>query len=823
MQHTTYGILAVMLAATLTAAPAQAKDNKKKEKAAAAATPVYRQASRPVEERVADLLSRMTVEEKIAQLCCPLGWEMYNKTGDKTVEPSEKFVKLMAEAPVGSLWAVLRADPWTRKTLETGLYPELAAKALNALQKYAVEKTRLGIPIFFAEETPHGHMAIGTTVYPTGLCCASTWNPALMQAMGDAMGTEVRSQGGNVGYGPVLDVAREPRWSRMEEGYGEDPWLAAVLGTSVVQGMQGCVNDGRHVFSTLKHLAAYGVPEGGHNGGMVRVGERTLRSELLLPFEYAVKGGAATVMTSYNHVDGVPCTSNRRLLTDILRGEWGFKGFTYSDLYSIEMIAQLGAAKDTADAASLALAAGLDMDLGGDAYGKNLKNKFDQGAVSLSDIDGAVANVLRMKFRQGLFENPYVDPKTAKITCRSEAHRAIAEKVAEEGTVLLKNDNGVLPLPKTLRRIAVIGPNADTPYNQLGDYTAPQAREAIVTVCDGIKAAVGKQTEVVYAKGCAVRDTATADIQSAVRAAETADAVVLVVGGSSARDFRTKYISTGAAIASKEVLDMDCGEGFDRSSLTLLGKQEELISAVAAATKKTGKPLVVVYVQGRTLLMNQAAEKADALLTAWYPGEQGGKAVASLLFGDANPSGRLPVSIPRSEGQLPVYYSLGKQREYMDGTSAPLYPFGYGLSYTTFSYSGMKVEKLATGDGAAASGSQTASVLMSSDNGLLMDASQPLAKVTLTVTNTGKRDGDEVVQLYVHDRAATVAQPQMQLRAFEKVSLKAGESKTVEFTLGFDELSLINADMKRVVERGEFDIMVGASSGDIRQRGTLSL
>ena len=823
MQHTTYGVLALMLAATLTASPAQAKDNKTKKTAAASATPIYRQASRPVEERVADLLSRMTVEEKIAQLRCPLGWEMYDKKGDKTVVPSEKYKKMMSEAPIGSFWAVLRADPWTRKTLETGLYPELAAKALNALQKYAVENTRLGIPILFAEEAPHGHMAIGTTVYPTGLCCASTWNPSLMQAMGDAMGTEVRSQGGNVGYGPVLDVAREPRWSRMEEGYGEDPWLAAVLGTSVVQGMQGCVNDGHHVFATLKHLAAYGVPEGGHNGGTVRVGERTLRSELLLPFEYAVKGGAATVMTSYNHVDGVPCTSNRRLLTDILRGEWGFKGFTYSDLYSVEMIAQLGAAKDTASAASLALAAGLDMDLGGDAYGNNLKKELDRGAVSLSDIDRAVANVLRMKFRQGLFENPYVDPKTAKLTCRSEAHREIAEKVAEEGTVLLKNDNGVLPLSKSLRRIAVIGPNADTPYNQLGDYTAPQAREAIVTVCDGIKAAVGKQTEVVYAKGCAVRDTASADIQAAVRAAEDADAVVLVVGGSSARDFRTKYISTGAAIASKEVLDMDCGEGFDRSSLTLLGKQEELISAVAAATKKTGKPLVVVYIQGRTMLMNQAAEKADALLTAWYPGEQGGKAVASLLFGDATPSGRLPVSIPRSEGQLPVYYSQGKQREYMDGTSAPLYPFGYGLSYTTFSYSDMKIEKLATETAGAANGNKGTTALMESANGLLMSASQPLAKVTLTVTNTGKRDGDEVVQLYVHDRAATVVQPQIQLRAFEKVSLKAGESKKVEFTLGFDELSLINADMKRVVEPGEFDIMVGASSADIRQRGTLEL
>ncbi len=830
MQYTKYGIFAMMLAATLTASPSQAKDNKAKKTAAASATPVYRQASRPVEERVADLLSRMTVEEKIAQLRCPLGWEMYVKTGDKTVVPSEKFKTMMSEAPIGSFWAVLRADPWTRKTLETGLYPELAAKALNALQKYAVENTRLGIPILFAEETPHGHMAIGTTVYPTGLCCASTWNPDLMQAMGDAMGTEVRSQGGNVGYGPVLDVAREPRWSRMEEGYGEDPWLAAVLGTSVVQGMQGCVSDGQHVYGTLKHLAAYGVPEGGHNGGTVRVGERTLRSELLLPFEYAVKGGAATVMTSYNHVDGVPCTSNHRLLTDILRGEWGFKGFTYSDLYSIEMIAQLGAAKDTASAASLALAAGLDMDLGGDAYGNNLKKELDRGVVNMSDLDRAVANVLRMKFRQGLFENPYVDPKTAKLTCRSEAHRAIAEKVAEEGTVLLKNNNGVLPLSKNLHRIAVIGPNADTPYNQLGDYTAPQAREAIVTVCDGIKAAVDKHTEVVYAKGCAVRDTASADIASAVRAAEDADAVVLVVGGSSARDFRTKYISTGAAIASKEVLDMDCGEGFDRSSLTLLGKQEELMSAVAAATKKTGKPLVVVYIQGRTMLMNQAAEKADALLTAWYPGEQGGKAVASLIFGDANPSGRLPVSIPRSEGQLPVYYSLGKQRDYMDGTSAPLYPFGYGLSYTTFSYSGMKIEKIAAESDASADANQpapaaalTGKTLLSSDNGLLMAASQPLAKVTLTVTNTGKRDGDEVVQLYVHDRAASVVQPQMQLRAFEKVNLKAGESKKVEFVLGFDELSLINADMKRVVESGEFDIMVGSSSADIRQRGTLQL
>ncbi len=808
-------LLTLLLAASLLPAPAQKHARTKK--TTAVETPVYKQASRPIEERIADLIGRMTVEEKIAQLRCPLGWEMYDKTSQKSVQPSEKFKKMMDKAPIGSYWAVLRADPWTQKTLETGLYPELAAKAINSLQKYAVEKTRLGIPILFAEETPHGHMAIGTTVYPTGLCCASTWNPDLMRRMGEAMGTEVRSQGGNVGYGPVLDVARDPRWSRMEEGFGEDPWLASILGPAIVQGMQGKADDGRHVYSTLKHLAAYGVPEAGHNGGNVFAGERLMRSQLLLPFERTVKEGAATVMTSYNHVDGVPCTSNRYLLTDILRGEWGFKGFTYSDLYSIETIATIGAAKDNADAAARSLKAGLDMDLGGDAYGNNLKKLLEDGNVSMNDIDRAVANVLRLKFEQGLFENPYVDPKMARQTCRSAEHQAIAEEVAAEGIVLLKND-GALPLSRSIRRIAVIGPNADTPYNQLGDYTAPQPREAIHTVLDGVKAAVGDKTEVVYAKGCAVRDTTTADIPAAVRAAEGADAVVLVVGGSSARDFRTKYIATGAAIASKEVLDMDCGEGFDRSTLNLLGKQEELINAVADATKKAHKPLVIVYIEGRTLLMNNAADKADALLTAWYPGEQGGKAIAKTLFGDNNPSGRLPVSVPRSVGQLPLYYSTGKLRDYMDSESTPLYPFGHGLSYTTFDYSALTIEKLGN-----TSAGNDGSMIMSSEKGLLLNASPAFAKVKVTVKNTGSRDGSEVVQLYIHDRAASVAQPPLQLRAFEKLNLKAGESRTVEFTLGFDELSIIGADMKRVLEKGQFEIMVGASSADIRQKGLLEL
>lgn len=757
----------------------------------AADKPVYKQADKPVAERVADLLSRMTVEEKIGQLRCPLGWEMYTKKSATSVEASELYKKTMDEQPIGSFWAVLRADPWTQKTLETGLQPELAAKALNALQRYAVEKTRLGIPVLFAEECPHGHMAIGTTVFPTSLGASATWNADLLRQMGEAIALEARSQGSNIGYGPVLDVAREARWSRVEETFGEDPWLTATLGTAVVRGMQGDnLADGKHIVSTLKHLAAYGIPESGHNGGPVYVGERVLRSQYLLPFEKAVKAGVGTVMTSYNHIDGVPCTANRHLLTDILRGEWGFQGFVYSDLLSVDGVAKMFAAADNKEGAALCLKAGLDMDLGGGAFGDNLKQALEEGLISMADLDRAVSNVLAMKFRLGLFENPYVDAKTAKAVCNSAEHKQLALQVAEEGTVLLKND-GTLPLSKSLKRIAVIGPNADMPYNQLGDYTAPQADGKVVTVLSGIRKLVGEQMEVVYERGCAVRDTVDANIGAAVSAAQQADAVVLVVGGSSARDFKTKYIATGAATVdeSKGLSDMECGEGFDRADLNLLGKQEELINAVAA----TGKPLVVVYIEGRPLLMNNASEKANALLTAWYPGEQGGEAIARLIFGDANPSGRLTVSVPRSVGQVPIYYAQGKQRDYVEEPSTPLYAFGRGLSYTSYDYSGLQITpQTAKGDSVT---------------------------VSLTVRNSGQREGKEVVQLYVTDCAASVVQPQMSLRGFQKVNLKPGESKQLTFSLGFDELSIVGYDLKRVVEPGDFEVLVGAASDDIRLKG----
>ena len=757
---------------------------------------LYKQAAVPIEYRVKDLLGRMTIEEKVGQLCCPLGWEMYTKTGKNEVTVSELYKKKMAEAPVGSFWAVLRADPWTQKTLETGLSPELSAKALNALQKYAVEETRLGIPVLFAEECPHGHMAIGTTVFPTALSAASTWNEGLMLKMGEAIALEARLQGANIGYGPVLDVAREPRWSLMEETFGEDPVLTTIMGVAMMKGMQGKVqNDGKHLYATLKHFAAYGVPESGHNGSRANCGMRQLLSEYLPPFRKAVKEGAGTLMTSYNAIDGVPCTANKELLTDVLRNQWGFKGFVYSDLISIEGIVGMRAAKDNKEAAVKALKAGLDMDLGGNAFGKNLKKAYEEGLITMADLDRAVGNVLRLKFQMGLFENPYVSPELAKKLVHSKEHKELARQVAREGVVLLKNE-GVLPLSKHIGHLAVIGPNADEMYNQLGDYTAPQVREEVATVLDGIRAAVSESTRVTYVKGCAVRDTTATDIPAAVAAAQKADAVVLVVGGSSARDFKTKYISTGAATVSedaKTLPDMDCGEGFDRSSLRLLGDQEKLISAVAS----TGKPLVVVYIQGRTMNMNLAAEKAQALLTAWYPGEQGGMGIADILFGDYSPAGRLPVSVPRSEGQLPVFYSQGTQRDYVESKGTPLYAFGYGLSYTRFTYSGLELQK-----------------------GTEMETLQTVA---CTVTNTGNRDGEEVVQLYIGDKVASVSQPPLLLKAFQRIFLKKGESRQVIFHLKKDDLAIYDSEMNYVVEPGEFKVMVGAASNDIRLEGEFVL
>lgn len=740
--------------------------------------------SLPVEQRVADLIGRMTVEEKVGQLLCPMGWEMYEIQGDEVV-PSEKFKTLQADFMAGMLWATYRADPWTQKTLDNGLNPALAAKAGNALQKYVIENTRLGIPVFLAEEAPHGHMAIGGTVFPTGIGMAATWSRELIEKVGEAIGAEVRTQGAHISYGPVLDLSRDPRWSRVEETYGEDPCLAGSLGAAMVRGLGGGdISKPHSTIATLKHFLAYAVPESGQNGNYAVVGTRDLLQNFLPPFHEAVKAGALSVMTSYNSIDGVPCTSNRLLLTDILREQWNFRGFTVSDLFSIDGIVGCGVASDLMQASVMSLAAGLDVDLGGSAY-KTLVAAVKEMKVSEDILNQAVSHVLRLKFEMGLFENPYVDPDKAARTVNAESHRHLALDVARASVTLLKNNN-VLPVSKSIGKVAVVGPNADVPYNQLGDYTAPQPDGHVVTVLDGVLNLL-KPEQVVYAKGCAVRDTVSADIPAAVDAARSADVVIAVVGGSSARDFKTSYKETGAAVVNSEsVSDMESGEGYDRVSISLLGRQQQLLEALRA----TGKPLIVVYIEGRPLEKAWAAEYADALITAYYPGEQGGQAVADVIFGDYNPAGRLPFTVPRSVGQIPIYYNKRAPRnhDYVEMSATPQYPFGYGLSFTKFEYSDLEIHSLGGNS----------------------------FEVSFLLKNTGAYDGEEVPQLYIHDDLASVVQPLRQLKAYTRVFLRKGESTRVKFNLTESDFEIIGMDYRPVVEPGEVSVFIGPDSATDR-------
>lgn len=753
----------------------------------------YKNSALSIEKRTADLLSRMTLEEKVGQLLCPLGWEMY-EIQENEVIPSEKFKQLIKERSAGMLWATYRADPWTKKTLANGLNPALAAKAGNALQKYVIENTRLGIPLFLAEEAPHGHMAIGATVFPTGIGMAATWSPRLIHEVGEVIGKEIRLQGGHISYGPVLDLTRDPRWSRVEETFGEDPVLTGVIGKAMVEGLgSGNLFQPYSTLATLKHFLAYGISESGQNGNPSFVGIRELHENFLPSFRQAIDAGALSVMTSYNSMDGIPCTANRYLLTELLRNEWKFKGFVVSDLYSIEGIHQSHFVASTMqEAAVLALSAGVDVDLGGDAY-MNIVDAVNEGQITKEVLDEAVSRVLRLKFEMGLFESPYVDSQKAGSEVRNKEHITLAREVAQASITLLKNERSLLPLKKNIRKIALIGPNADNVYNMLGDYTAPQEDGNVKTVLDGLLAKLSP-SQVEYVKGCAIRDTTVYDIEQAIAAAQRSEVVIAVVGGSSARDFKTSYKETGAAIADSKVLsDMECGEGFDRATLSLLGKQQELLTAL----KATGKPLVVVYIEGRPLEKNWASENADALLTAYYPGQEGGNAIADVLFGDYNPAGRLPLTVPRSVGQIPIYYNkkAPQNHDYVETSASPLYSFGYGLSYTTFEYSDLHLSSITPHS----------------------------FEVSFKVKNTGKYDGEEVAQLYLRDEFASVVQPLKQLKHFERFHLKHGEEKEVKFILSESDFALIGKDLKKVVEPGTFQIMVGTASSDIRLRAKIEI
>lgn len=714
-----------------------------------------------IDKKVDNLLSQMTLEEKIGQLCCPIGFNL----------DDESYHRLMDTLPCGGFWAVLRADPWSQKTVETGPDARESALIFNKMQRYAVENTRLGIPIYFAEECPHGLMAVGATVYPTGLGLAATWDEDLLYKVGDNIGEEAANRGAKYAFGPVLDIARDPRWSRVEEGFGEDPYLSGTLGSAVIRGMQN------HLAATVKHFAAYGIPEGGHNGAAAQTGPHYLMSDYLANFETAVKNGAKSIMTSYNAIDGIPCSSNSYLLKDVLRKQWGFNGIVFSDLGSIWALHSTHrTAENQLDATAQAINAGVDIDLGASNYGAYLKDAVEQGMVPMKNVDDAVRRILRFKYEIGLFDNPYipVPDKNDVVKTHGRASQQALE-TAQKSIVLLKN-NGILPLygngQRSVSTIAVIGPNADNMYNELGDYTAPQYSDDIVTVLEGIRNRANLGTKIVYAKGCSIRDTHDADFKSAIDAAKSADVTILVVGGSSARDFKTSYESTGAAVVNDHISDMDSGEGYDRVSIELSGLQEDLIAEIA----KLHKQLIIIYIEGRPLFKNIAEEVADALLTAFYPGEQGGNAIADVLFGNYNPAGRLPISQPRDTGQIPVYYSQPKPHDYVECASTPLFCFGYGMSYTHFEYNNLIVNKL--------------------DNVL---------EVSFDVKNIGDYDGDEVVQLYLRDEYATITPAEKLLKGFKRVYIQKSDTQHITLTIPTANL-----------EPGEFTVMVGASSDDIR-------
>ncbi|MDO7908174.1 glycoside hydrolase family 3 N-terminal domain-containing protein [Paenibacillus sp. JX-17] len=748
----------------------------------------YKDRSRPIAERAEHLLSLMTIEEKVGQLVQPFGWQTYeHKDGKVTLK--ESFKQQITEGGIGSLYGVLRADPWTGVTLENGLSAREGAEAVNQIQRYAVEHSRLGIPILIGEECSHGHMAIDGTVYPVPLLLGSTWNVELYRAMCRAVAAETRAQGGTVTYSPVLDVVRDPRWGRTEECFGEDPYLIGEFAAAAVEGLQGeALDDSGSIAATLKHFVGYGSSEGGRNAGPVHMGMRELLEVDLYPFRKAVEAGAQSIMPAYNEIDGIPCTVHTGLLEDVLRREWGFDGMVITDCGAIDMLAGgHDVAEDGLDAAVQALRAGIDMEMSGEMFGKYLQEALLTGKLDMETVNTAVRRVLMLKFRLGLFENPYGDPERAEELIGCEAHTVLARQLAAEGIVLLKNEDGLLPLERQdVGTVAVIGPNAHHAYNQLGDYTSPQSKSRVATVLDGIVGKLDGGTErVLYAPGCRIRGESREGFEHALACAAEADTVVMVMGGSSARDFGegTIDLKTGASKVSDSAWnDMDCGEGIDRTSLGLSGVQLELIQAVHAL----GKPIVVVYINGRPVAEPWVDEHVPAILEAWYPGQEGGHAIADVLFGDVNPSGRLTLSLPKSVGQLPVYYNGKRSRgkRYLEEDVKPRYPFGYGLSYTAFSYDMMRLstESICRGE---------------------------QMTVSVNVTNTGDRQGQEVVQLYITDAVSTVTRPLVELKGFRKISLQPGETRTVTFTIGDEQLQYIGTDLKPIVEPGWFRIQVG--------------
>lgn len=759
---------------------------------------VYQDAERDVDARVKDLLGRMTLEEKLAQLGCVWSSDLVGETGFD----AEQAARVLAHG-IGQI---------TRIGAATGLRPVASAGFANAIQRVLVEQTRLGIPAIIHEEAVAGYCARDAHQFPQAIGLAATWDPDGVRAMAEVIRAEMRAVGARQALAPVLDIARDPRWGRLEETYGEDPYLAGRMGVAYVRGLQG-PEPAEGVLATGKHFLGYGLPEGGMNHAPVQLGPRELREVFAEPFAAAIReANLKSIMNSYSAVDGVAPAGSPEILDELLRGELGFQGFVVADYFAVDLLVRHHrVAVDKGAAAAQALAAGLDVELPAlDCFGEPLQAQVEAGKVDVALVDRAVRRVLRAKFELGLFETPFVDEEAADAVFTRPESRHLARYLAEQSMVLLKND-GVLPLARGCH-VALIGPTADDKRLLLGDYHYPVHAEIVFRSDElnaGVAPAVGAPAvgaadfqpgphyvdmptprdvltdfcEVTFARGCALSGDEDADIAAAVAAAEAADVAVVCLGGRSGL-----------------LPDCTSGEFRDAANLGLTGLQSRLLREVAA----TGTPTVMVIIGGRAFALEDEIKACDGAVMAWLPGEEGATALARVLFGDVSPAGRLPVSLPRAAGQVPAYYNhrAGGGRsmalgDYTDLPSRPLFAFGHGLSYATFEHDDLSCPDT-------------------------VDVHSAI-NLWVTVSNTSEVDGDEVVQVYLNDKVADVARPVRQLAGFKRLTLKAGEQRRLKFQIDATQLCYYDRSMRLVVDPGEVEVMVGSSSRDIHLRKTLVL
>lgn len=705
-----------------------------------------------IEEKIDSLLAIMTLEEKIGQMTLfTSSWDVTGPTID------ENYMEYIKQGTVGNIFNAHTAEYTTK------------------LQKMAVEETRLGIPLLFGYDVIHGYK----TIFPIPLGEAASWDLEAIEKSARIAAEEAAAAGLHWTFAPMVDIARDPRWGRMAEGAGEDTYLGVEIAKARVNGFQGeNLSEVNTILACAKHFAAYGAAQAGRDYHTVDISERVLREVYLPPFKAAVDVGVATFMTAFNELDGVPASGNKHLLTEILRDEWGFEGFVVTDYTSINEMVPHGVVANDKEAGALAFEAGVDMDMQGGIFQQHLPALVKEGEFEEAEIDESVRRILRMKYKLGLFEDPYrySDEEREKETIMKTEFLEAARDVAKRSIVLLKNENNLLPLQKNTETIAVIGPLADNQEDVIGNWHASGDANDAITLLTGIKEKVGEEVNILYAKGSGINDTTKTGFGEAVAAANRADVVILAVG---------------------EAETMS-GEAASRSSIDLPGVQLDLVKEI----HKTGKPIVVVLMNGRPLTINWINENIPSVLETWFLGTQTGHAIADVVFGDYNPSGKLPVTFPRSVGQIPIYYDMKNTgrplsdnkytSKYLDIPNTPLYPFGYGLSYTTFEYSDIELDKNS----------------FSGDDKII---------ASVTVTNTGEYAGEEVVQMYVRDLVGSVTRPVKELKGFEKISLQPGESKKVNFDITADKLSFYRRDMTFGTEPGQFKVFIGTNSEEVKE------